>query len=96
MADKPMHHYSMEDNVNGSSGGQFVVTVGSDGKLMQVRDPLFMPTSSGVPTLAGGKREEMNPNINVSYRILLVSCACWKRCGEITCSFFSFCAAGII
>ncbi|XP_034239689.1 zinc finger protein 260-like isoform X2 [Thrips palmi] len=66
MADKSMHHYAMEDNVNGASGGQFVVTVGSDGKLMQVRDPLFMPSSSGVPTLAGGKREEMNPNINAS------------------------------
>lgn len=72
MADKSMHHYAMEDNVNGASGGQFVVTVGSDGKLMQVRDPLFMPTSSGVPTLAGGKREEMNPIINVSHKISMI------------------------
>lgn len=62
-----MHHYAMEDNVNGASGGQFVVTVGSDGKLMQVRDPLFMPSSAGVSALTSGKREEMNPNINVSY-----------------------------
>lgn len=67
MAEKSMHHYAMEDNGNGAAGGQFVVTVGADGKLMQVREPLFMPSSSGVPTLAGGKREELNSNIAVSY-----------------------------
>ena len=61
-----MHQYSMEDDGNGVAGGPFVVTLGVDGKLMQVREPLFMPTSSGVPTLAGGKREEMNSNLNAS------------------------------
>ncbi|KAJ1526241.1 hypothetical protein ONE63_009397 [Megalurothrips usitatus] len=66
MADKHMHHYAMEGNGNGAPGGQFVVTVGPDGKLMHVRDPSFMLSPSGVPTLAGGKREEMNTNMNAS------------------------------
>ena len=67
MADKSMHHYAMEGNGNGATdGGQFVVTVCPEVKLMQVREPLFMPSSSGVPTLAGGKREELNSNLAVS------------------------------
>lgn len=66
MAEKSMHHYAMEGNANGGSSNQYVVAVGSDGKLMQVREPLFMSTSSGVPALAGGKREEMNPSMNAS------------------------------
>lgn len=57
-----MHHHITGATENGASGGQFVVTVGSDGKLMHVRDPLYL--SSGITSIVDVKREGMNSNMN--------------------------------